>query len=70
MAHETAKNLRLPQAEVVDASVAHAGPAAQLILTTIQIGSLTLLMSDDVLQKVRQEIGRVVTYRSGPQTKQ
>jgi hypothetical protein len=67
-ADESAKNLRLPQIEVIDAGVAHEGPGAHLMVTTSQIGSLVLLMSDDVLRKAQQEIGRVVTYRSGPQS--
>jgi hypothetical protein len=69
-ADESAKNLRFPQLEVTDAHVAHQGPAAQLILTTSQMGSLVLLMPDEVLRKAQREIDRVVTLRSGPKTKQ
>lgn len=68
-AHEDAQNLRFPQIEVIDAGVAHKGPGAQFMVTTSQTGSVVLLMSDDVLRKAQQEIGRVVTYRSGPQSK-
>jgi hypothetical protein len=69
-AHESAKNLRYPEYEVIDAGVAHQGPGTQLTVTTSQIGAVVLRMPDDVLRKAQQEIGRVVTYRSGPQTKQ
>lgn len=69
-AHESGKNLRFPQYEIIDANVLHQGPAAQLTLTTTQIGAVALLMSDDVLRKAQREIGRVVTYRSGPQGRQ
>jgi hypothetical protein len=69
-ASESAKNLRFPQTDVIDVDVAHKGPGAQLMVTTSQIGSLVLLMRDDVLRKALLEIGRVLTYRSGPQTKQ
>jgi len=70
LAHEAAKNLRFPEYKIIDANVLHRGPAAQLTLTTSQIGAVALLMSDVVLQKMQQEVGRVVAYRSGPQTKQ
>ena len=68
-ADESVKNFRLPQLEVIDAGVAHEGPGAQLMVSTSQIGSVVLRMSDDILRKAQQEIGRVVTYRSGPQSK-
>jgi len=70
-ASESVKSLSLPQFEVVDVDVSHAGPEAQLMVHTAQIGSLVLRMPDDVLRKAQREIGRIVmTYRSGPQTKQ
>src|SRR5258708_3679617 len=68
-AHESAKNLSFPQFEVTDADVAHKGPGAQLMVSSVQIGRWVLLMTDDVLRKAQREIGRVVTYRSGPQSK-
>jgi hypothetical protein len=68
-AHESAQNLRLPQIEVIDASVAHEGPGAQLMVSTSQMGYLVLRMHDDVLRKAQHELDRVVTYRSGPQSK-
>lgn len=68
-AHKSAKNL-FPHYEIIDANVVHAGPEAQLILTTSEIGAVALRMSDEIQKKVQQEIGRVLTYRSGPQTKQ
>jgi len=70
LAHESAENLSFPEYEIIDANVLHQGPAAQLTLTTSQIGAVALRMSDDVLQKAQREIGRVVTYRSGPRTRQ
>ena len=69
-ASESARNLSLPEFEVIDAAVSHAGPATQLMVSTTQIGSLVLRMPDEVLRKARDEIDRVLTYRSGPQTKQ
>jgi hypothetical protein len=66
-ARESAKNLQFPEYEVIGANILHKGPATQLTVTTSQIGAVALLMSDDVLRKVQQEIGRVVTHRSGPQ---
>ena len=68
--HESARNLRFPEYEIIDANVLHQGPAAQLTLTTTQIGAVALLMSDDVLRKTRHELDRVLTYRSGPQKMQ
>jgi hypothetical protein len=68
-ANESAQNLRFPQLEVIDADVAHKGPGAKLMVSTSQVGCLVLLMSDNVLRKAQQEIGRVLTYRSGPQSK-
>jgi hypothetical protein len=68
-ANESAQNLRFPQLEVIDADVAHQGPGAKLMVSTSQVGCLVLLMSDNVLRKAQQEIGRVLTYRSGPQSK-
>jgi hypothetical protein len=69
-AHESAKNLRFPEYVVTDVAVAHKGPGAQLMVTTSQIGSVVLRMPDDVLRKTRQEIDRVLTYRSGSQKMQ
>jgi hypothetical protein len=68
-ADESAKSLRLPQIEVIDAGVAHQGPGAQLMVSTSQMGYLVLAMADEVLRKAQSEIGRVVTFRSGPQSK-
>jgi hypothetical protein len=68
-AHESAQNLRLPQIEAIDASVVHEGPGAQLMVSTSQMGYLVLRMHDDVLRKAQHELDRVVTYRSGPQSK-
>ena len=68
-ADESAKNLRLPGIKVIDAGVAHEGPGAQLMVSTSQMGYLILAMADDVLKKAQSEIGRVVTFRSGPQSK-
>ena len=69
-AHESAKTLRFPEYQIVDAAVAHEGPGAQLMVTTSQIGFVVLSMSDEVLLKAQREIGRVVTYRSAPQKMQ
>jgi len=69
-AHKSARNLRFPHYEIIDANVVHAGLEAQLTLTTSQIGAVGLRMSNDVLKKVQQEIGRVLTYRSRPRTQQ
>ena len=68
-AHESAQNLRLPQIEAIDAGVVHEGPGAQLMVSTSQMGYLVLRMHDDVLRKAQHELDRVVTYRSGPQSK-
>jgi hypothetical protein len=69
-AHKSARNLSLPQFDVTDAVIGHQGPEAALILTTTQIGAVAFRMSDEILKKVDSEIDRVVTYTSGPQTKQ
>jgi hypothetical protein len=69
-ASESVKDLRFPMVDVIAVDVSHKGPEAQLMVSTTQIGSLVLRMPDDVLRKAQQEIGRVVTYRSGPQTRQ
>ena len=69
-AHKSAKNLRLPQFAITEIDVSHKGPDAQLMVTTSQIGVVVAVMSDELLRKARQETDRVLTYRSGPQTKQ
>jgi hypothetical protein len=68
-ADESVKNLSFPQLEIIDAGVAHAGPVAQLMVSSAQTGYWVLLMTDDVLRKAQQEIDRLVTYRSGPQSR-
>jgi len=69
-AHESAKNLRFPELEVIDVDVAHAGPGAQLMVSNAQTGRWVLQMSDDVLRKAQLELRRVLTWRFGPQSKQ
>jgi hypothetical protein len=39
------------------------------MVSTSQMGYLVLAMADEVLRKAQSEIGRVVTFRSGPQSK-
>jgi hypothetical protein len=68
-AHESVKNLSLPQLEVTDVAIAHRGPEVALMVTTSQMGLLALRLPDELAQKAYREIERVVTYRSGPQSK-
>jgi len=63
-AHQYVKNLALPQIDVVQVDLAHQGRDAQLMVTTDQIGTLVLRMSDDNLRKARREIDRALSYRS------
>ena len=69
-ADEAAKNLRFPQAEIIDVAVSHAGQGSQLMVSTTQIGWWVLLMSDDVLRKAQHEFDRLSTWRFGSQAKQ
>src|SRR5262249_23219155 len=69
-AHESAKNLAFPQLDVIDVDIAHEGPGAQLMVSSAQTGRWVLVMTDEVLRKAQHELGRVSTWRFGPQTKQ
>jgi hypothetical protein len=69
-ADNAVRNLALPQLDVNDFDVAHAGHAAELMAHTDQLGVLVLRMKDATLKKCAHEIDRVLTYRSGPPVKQ
>jgi hypothetical protein len=65
-ASESAKNLRFPQLEVIDTGVSHAGQEAQLMVSTTQMGWLVLQMTEEVLQKAKDDLDRVLPWRGSP----
>jgi hypothetical protein len=68
-ASESAKNLSLPQFDVRDVAIAHQGPTVVLLVSTEQMGEVALRMPNDLVRKAHRELGRTVTYGSGPQSK-
>jgi hypothetical protein len=68
-AHESAKNLVLPEFDVTDIGIAHQGPGVALMVTTAQMGHVAFRMPGELVKKAHQEIGRVVTYGSGSKAK-
>lgn len=62
------QNARLPMLTAKSIGLAHQGQETALMVSTSQMGSVVLLASDDVLLKLRSEIDRVLTFRSGPAT--
>lgn len=67
-ASELAKNVPAPIFEARAVNAAHRGVESQLMVSTLQIGSFVLQASNQFLQHMKQEIDRVLTYRSGPTT--
>jgi hypothetical protein len=63
-AHKSAKNLNLPQLDVTRVDMAHQGGAAELMVSTAQMGRMVLRVSDDMLRHAQKEIDRVLQYRS------
>jgi hypothetical protein len=68
-ADESAKNLSFPQFDVRDVAIAHQGPAVVLLVSTVQMGQVVFRMPNDLVKKAHHELGRAVTYGSGPQSK-
>jgi hypothetical protein len=68
-ASESVKNLSLPSFDVLDVAIAHRGPEVALLVSTAQMGQVTFRMPNELVRKMHQELGRAVTYGSGPQSK-
>jgi hypothetical protein len=68
-AHESAKNLVLPEFDVTDVGIAHQGPGVALMVTTAQMGHVAFRMSNELVNKAYHEIGRVATYSSAPKSR-
>jgi len=64
-AHETARNIRIPRLDVTRVDIAHQGPICELMVSTIQTGTVVLLMKDDLLRHMKAEIDRVLSHRGG-----
>jgi hypothetical protein len=57
-------NMSFPELRLVDVNLGHQGNAAELMASTDQVGAVMLLATNEVLQKLRSEIDRVLAYRS------
>ena len=68
-ASESVKNLSLPSFDVLDVAIAHRGPEVALLVSTAQMGQVAFRMPNELVRKMHQELGRAVTYGSGPQSK-
>jgi hypothetical protein len=64
-AYEMNRNLRTPMLKVIRVDIAHQGPTCELMVSTTQTGVVVLLMTDDLLHKMKRDVDRVLAYRGG-----
>ena len=60
----TVDTARFPELTVETVDLAHQGPETALLVSTTQTGSLVLRMSEEVQNKLRSELDRLMTYRT------
>ena len=54
----------LPALEVNDINLAHRGTTTELLVSTAEIGSMVLRLSDETLSALKHKIGGAMLYRS------
>ncbi len=68
MAHAqaTAQNMTFPELTATRIALAHRGREVAMMVSTAQIGSLVVRLSDPLFETLRSEVDRMKTYRSAP----
>lgn len=65
----SANVMSFPAVHLKSFGAAHDNQTTQLMLTSEQAGTFVYIASDAQLHGLQQEIGRILTLRSGPQTR-
>lgn len=68
-AHQDIKNVSIPVFAMNDVNIAHKGIETQLMVATLETGTVVLKATDYLLKKMKHEIDRVLTYRATPNAK-
>lgn len=67
---ETSAGGSYPELNLTSVGLAHRPTGAELLVATLQTGYVALLATDEKLRHFRNEIDRVLTFRSGSTTRQ
>ncbi len=59
------ENAVLPELTVEAVRLGHQGPKCELMVSIHQLGTVMLILSDDLLRHAKAEIDRVLAYRGG-----
>jgi hypothetical protein len=66
LAEERGDTLELFQLQVSDIALAHQNREVGLLVSTDQLGEVVLRFDDHLLERLRLELDRMMTYRSAP----
>jgi hypothetical protein len=66
-AHQHVKNMPFVRLTVTAAHVAHKLEMSELMVSTLELGSVVLVAESAVLQNMKTEIDRALSYRGGSQ---
>jgi hypothetical protein len=64
-ANQSAQNASVPTLELAGVHLAHKGPRCELMVSTIEMGAVVLIASDECLGAMKKTINEVLSFR-GP----
>lgn len=64
------RTLSFPEIDATQIALAHKGREVALMVSTAQMGTLVIRLTDDQMNDLRSELDRLKTYRSAPQQTQ